>query len=102
MKREVCLGSIRDLETIPLKQYEVAGTSILVSRVGSDYYATEAHCSHQKVSLEGGELEDRILTCPGHGAKFDVATGAVRSLPAIVPLATYPVRIENENIFITI
>jgi 3-phenylpropionate/trans-cinnamate dioxygenase ferredoxin subunit len=40
--------------------------------------------------------------CPRHGAIFDVATGAALTLPAIVPLPTYPVRLEGDEIYVEV
>jgi nitrite reductase/ring-hydroxylating ferredoxin subunit len=48
---------------------------ILLSNVGGKIYATQNDCGHQRASLARGTLEGNIVTCPLHGAKFDVTTG---------------------------
>ena len=66
------------------------------------YYAISAWCSHQKASLMDGDLEDHALMCPLHGAQFDVRSGKHLSLPAVRPVAAYPVKVENGNLFIQV
>jgi len=67
-----------------------------------NFYAVEVWCSHQKVSLMNGDLEDYELMCPLHGACFDVRTGEHLSLPAVKPIASYPVRVEADRISIEV
>jgi 3-phenylpropionate/trans-cinnamate dioxygenase ferredoxin subunit len=45
-------------------------------------------------------LHGHIIVCPRHGARFDVKTGAVRSLPAYAPVPAYRVKVENGSILI--
>lgn len=47
-----------------------------------------------------GALDECRIECPRHGAYFDVTTGAALTLPAIVPLRTYAVRLDGDSIFI--
>jgi 3-phenylpropionate/trans-cinnamate dioxygenase ferredoxin subunit len=66
------------------------------------FYAVEVWCSHQKVSLMNGDLEDYELMCPLHGACFDIRTGKHLSLPAVKPIASYPVRVDGDTILIEV
>jgi 3-phenylpropionate/trans-cinnamate dioxygenase ferredoxin subunit len=45
-------------------------------------------------------LEGSRIRCPRHGALFDVTTGAALTLPAVSPLPTYAVRVENDDVFV--
>lgn len=65
-----------------------------------ELYATDDTCTHAQASLSEGGLDGHVCICPRHGARFDVRTGAVRALPAVVPLRTYPVRVEGDAILI--
>jgi len=78
----------------------VEGTDILLCNVGGEIYAVEDICTHDGGPLDQGELEESRLMCPRHGAYFDVKTGTALTLPAIVPLKTYPVRIEGDEIVV--
>jgi len=66
------------------------------------YYAVEVWCSHQKVSLINGDVDDYELMCPLHGACFDLRTGKHLSLPAVKPIDSYPVRVEEGSISIEV
>ena len=72
-------------------------TSIGVYNCGGKLYALEDRCSHDDGPLCEGdwEADECIVVCPRHGARFDLATGRPLSLPAIVPVAVYPVRVED-------
>ena len=59
------------------------------------FYATQARCTHRQGPLYEGALQGPVLTCPWHGARFDIRTGAVLRGPATVPLTTYTVTIEG-------
>ncbi len=66
------------------------------------YYAVEVWCSHQKVSLINGDLEDYELMCPLHGACFDIRSGKNLCLPAVKPIESYPVKVEDDKIFVEV
>ncbi len=70
---------------------------VLVKRDG-EIYALEDRCSHEEFPLSNGELAAGEITCALHGARFDVATGTPRALPAVMPVKTYEVRIEGEEV----
>lgn len=59
-----------------MKRVAAFGESIMLSNVGGKIYASENDCGHQRASLARGKLEGGIVTCPLHGAKFDVTTGS--------------------------
>jgi 3-phenylpropionate/trans-cinnamate dioxygenase ferredoxin subunit len=67
--------------------------SLLVINVAGKFYAIENICSHDGGELSDGEICGAEITCPRHGAKFDVTTGAVLCAPAFEDIATYPVRV---------
>ena len=49
-----------------------------------------------------GELDGARIMCPRHGATFDVRSGEALTLPAIMPLPTYPVRIDGDDVYVTL
>ncbi len=69
-------------------------------KVGDEFHAVSAWCSHEKRSLMDGELDSGELMCPAHGARFDVRTGKHLSLPAVRPIQYFATKIENDTIFI--
>ena len=67
---------------------------------GGTVYAIEDRCSHDDGPLIEGELDDQECTieCPRHGSLFDIRTGKPKTLPAYVPVDTFPVIIEDDTI----
>ena len=60
-----------------------------------DWGAVDNVCTHDGGTLGEGELDDRCVECPRHGAKFDLFTGEVKAMPAVFPVNAYPVRIRD-------
>lgn len=77
---------------------ELATTAIAVFEVEGELYAVEDACTHDGGELAGGPLQGYEITCPRHGARFDLRTGAVLAPPAYIPLRTFPVRIRDGQI----
>lgn len=65
-----------------------------------EYYAIDDVCTHDGGSLDQGYLEAYEIECPRHGARFDVRDGHVTLMPAVIPVATYPVRIEGGQVYV--
>ncbi len=76
------------------------GEGILLCNAGGSFYAIEDVCSHDGGELEQGELDGCRIECPRHGAYFDVTTGAALTFPAVTPIRTYPLRVENGDIIL--
>ncbi len=57
-------------------------------------------CSQEYSLLSEGEIRDGEVYCPKHGSRFDIRSGAARSLPAFKPVSTHDVRAENGTIFV--
>jgi 3-phenylpropionate/trans-cinnamate dioxygenase ferredoxin subunit len=74
-------------------------TPIAVYNIEGEYYAVEDTCTHDGGELAGGELHGFEVECPRHGARFDLRDGAVTAPPAVVPIATFPVHVENGGIY---
>ena len=67
-----------------------------VFNVDGNFCATQARCTHRQGPLSEGKLEGSTLTCPWHGAQFNVCTGAVLRGPAQNALKTYRVVVDGE------
>jgi len=72
--------------------------SIVVFNIGGELYAIADLCSHDDGPLGDGELDGYEVTCPRHGAMFDVRSGKVLALPAVEDIPAYPVRVVNGQI----
>lgn len=96
---------VADLHELPergLVGMEVNGQKIVLVAAGEGaYYALQDRCSHADFPLSDGELIDGDrLECQYHGAKFEVATGRAVALPAIRPVKTYEVKVEDDAVLV--
>ncbi|MCK6619070.1 MAG: non-heme iron oxygenase ferredoxin subunit [Calditrichaceae bacterium] len=84
-----------------VKVVEYDYVPIAIFKLGDHYYAIDDTCSHDEASLSEGEIvEECQIECPMHGARFDIKTGKNLSFPAVVPVKSYPVKVENGVIYL--
>ncbi|MBM4203192.1 MAG: Rieske 2Fe-2S domain-containing protein [Gammaproteobacteria bacterium] len=81
---------------------DIDGTSVLLCRSGGEYFAVKNQCTHQDAPLLGGRVRNRMVSCPLHGMRYELATGKPFGQLSHVPLATYPVRIVDGFIEIAV
>lgn len=82
------------------KSVIVDDRSVLLIRVGDDYFAIEDLCTHDGQPLADGKLESTEIECGRHGGRFSLGTGKATRMPAITPVATFSVEIRGSDIFI--
>jgi 3-phenylpropionate/trans-cinnamate dioxygenase ferredoxin subunit len=78
------------------------GKRIAVFKADGAYYAINDTCSHADASLAEGELCGYEIECMRHGARFDIRTGQNLSFPAVTPVRSYPVKLENAVIYVEV
>ncbi len=81
---------------------EVDGKPIVIFNLAGNLYAIGDVCTHDDGPLGDGDLEGEEIVCPRHGARFDLRTGKVTSMPAVVDIPAYPVRVVDGTIKIGI
>jgi len=74
---------------------EIAGKPIVIFNIAGQFYSIADVCSHDDGPVGEGDIEGYNITCPRHGAEFDVRTGQVMSMPAVVDIPAYPVRVVD-------
>ena len=94
-KEFVAVARDGDLMENGQKVVAVAGKSVLLCRSAGQIFAVENMCSHEFQPLQGGTLAHCILSCPLHGAEFDLKTGEPLGPPAFDPLLTFPIRVRD-------
>jgi 3-phenylpropionate/trans-cinnamate dioxygenase ferredoxin subunit len=83
--------------------FKAGRDEIVLCNLEGEIYALQGYCTHEELPLDGGEIDDGVLTCEWHGAQFDVRTGAVCSPPASIPLRGFPTRVDEEGrVFVTL
>jgi 3-phenylpropionate/trans-cinnamate dioxygenase ferredoxin subunit len=86
-----------------LRRVEAGGVAICVARTeAGELYAIADACTHEDWSLADGELIGNEVECPLHFSRFDVRTGAVTAPPALRPAQTFPVTVDDENIYLRV
>jgi len=74
--------------------------TVIVMNVGGEFYCVADLCSHDDGPLEDGELDGFEISCPRHGARFDVRNGRALCLPATKSIPTYIVKIVDGDIYV--
>ena len=93
--------NVAELDDGQIVQINLEGREpIALYKVEGQFYATEDTCSHGAASLSEGDIEDFDVICPFHDGGFDVRTGEVTIPPCVTPIASYPVSVEGDTVFI--
>jgi len=95
-------GTLDDIPAgrVKLLLYEPDELRIAVCNVDGEYYAIEDVCTHDGGPLDQGDLEGDEIECPRHGARFNVRTGDATLMPAVMPVRTFPIKIEGDRVLV--
>jgi 3-phenylpropionate/trans-cinnamate dioxygenase ferredoxin subunit len=80
--------------------FEFGGGRFALFDIGGTIYCIEDVCTHDDGPVAEGPVHDNVIECPRHGARFDIRTGAVLSMPAVVPVRTFPVKVEGGDVLV--
>jgi 3-phenylpropionate/trans-cinnamate dioxygenase ferredoxin subunit len=96
------VGKASDIPPGEARRFVVDRIEIAVANCDGEFLAVDDICSHAEYSLSDGEVDpdDCTIECPKHGSTFDLHTGRPRTLPATVPVATFPVKVEGDTLLI--
>ncbi len=98
----VKVAELDDLDDGELIAVEIDGEPVCLTKVDGTVYAFTGTCTHIGGPLNEGELDDDIVTCPWHGAQFNVRTGKVLRGPARQDIQTYALRLEGDSILVSL
>ena len=98
----VRVAALEDLPPNTLLMVEHGDIKICLANADGQVYAFQDNCTHRDFPLSAGVIEDGTVECAWHGARFDMASGRATRLPAIKPIVTYDVRVENGDIFVAL
>ena len=94
--------ALADLPAEGVIGVEVAGTPVAVVRAGGEVFALRDVCSHEEVPLSEGDVYDHTIECWLHGSCFDLRSGKPTGPPATKPVATYPVKIDGDDVLVAL
>ena len=101
----VRICGVDDVPAGEVRRFSLDGREVAVVNLGDEgFRAVDAVCSHAHYYLDEGEVdvEERTIECPKHGSTFDLETGKPTSLPALVPVEAFAVKVENDNVMIEV
>jgi len=100
---KVRVASVGELPVESLKAVRVDDTEICLAHAeDGNFYAINDVCTHENFLLSLGELFGLDVECPQHGSRFNLKTGKVTGLPAVIPTTTYPVTVEGSDVFVEV
>ena len=82
------------------KRVVINGIPIALFLVSGKIYAIADTCTHEHASLSEGEVQNCVVTCPRHGAQFELETGRAITLPAYIDAKRFNVSAEGDIIYV--
>ena len=92
-----------DVELEDLIRFDFEDRTFAIYRSPDDnFFCTDGLCTHEQVHLEDGLVMGDIIECPMHNGRFNYKTGEAKRAPACENLKTFPVKVENDEVFIQV
>ncbi len=91
-----------ELDANGSRAVEIDGVKVLVCNAGGEFYAVENQCTHQASELTGGRIRNCFISCPLHGARFDLRDGSTKGQLTQIPLKTFPVRVTDGQVEVAV
>ncbi len=98
----VTVARVEEIPAGQMKYVDVRGVPVALCNVEGHMFAVGNLCTHDDGPLSGGSLDGYAIECPRHGARFDVRNGRVLCLPAAVPIPSYPVKIQDGQVLVSV
>ena len=98
----ILVGDANQIEFEDVLRFDHLNKTYCIYQLEDGYYATDGICTHEAVHLEDALVMDGEIECPMHQGIFDIKSGAAISPPACDDLKTYPVKVENDQVYIFI
>jgi NADPH-dependent 2,4-dienoyl-CoA reductase/sulfur reductase-like enzyme/nitrite reductase/ring-hydroxylating ferredoxin subunit len=100
--KDVTVAKTSELAEGEMKQLSANGAEILLACAGGKFHAVGAHCTHYGAPLVEGVLSGERIVCPWHHACFNVTTGEIQEPPALDQLASFDVKVENDQVIVRV
>ncbi|MFO7591664.1 MAG: non-heme iron oxygenase ferredoxin subunit [Acidimicrobiia bacterium] len=104
MSTEVRVCAVGDVASGSSRRFDVDGHRLAIVHIDDAWYVVGDECSHEDYSLSEGDVwaEECEIECPKHGSTFSLATGEPQTLPASKPIPVYAVRIDADDVLVTL
>jgi NADPH-dependent 2,4-dienoyl-CoA reductase/sulfur reductase-like enzyme/nitrite reductase/ring-hydroxylating ferredoxin subunit len=100
MSQKFVVAHIDDLQDGDMKEVEVGGIKILLTRLDGTFFAIGGECSHYGGPLAQGVLSGMHVTCPWHQARFHIKTGELLAPPALDSMSRFETRVEKDKVIV--
>ncbi len=95
--------AIDEIEDEDVMPFESEGKAYAIFRTADgEISAGDGYCTHERQMLCQGLVMGSVIECPKHNGRFDVRSGQALGAPVIVNLKMYPVKIENEHVYVDV
>jgi len=93
---------VEDVPAGKMQLVEVDDRLVIIFNVDGRYHCIDDVCTHDGGPLSDGELEGCQITCPRHGAKFDITNGQAITMPATQATGSHEVKLDDGNLYVKI
>jgi len=95
---KVCAAD--DIDEEDVIQFDYGNKAYAVYNTEKGFFATDGICTHEHQELADGLVIGTVIECPLHQGRFEITNGQALGAPVCVDLKTYPVKVENNEVFI--
>ena len=94
------VAAVADIEQEGVIRVDIGDQTFAIYHTASGFYATDGICTHDYAHLADGLVMGEIIECPMHQGRFHIPSGRAELEPACIDLQTYPIKVENYNVYI--
>jgi 3-phenylpropionate/trans-cinnamate dioxygenase ferredoxin subunit len=102
MSEFVAVAKVTDIPDPGKQTLEVRERVVVLLHVDGKFYCIDDVCTHDGGPLGDGSLDDHQISCPRHGAKFDIRNGKALTMPATIDTITHEVKIEGDTVWVKV
>ncbi|MET0670708.1 MAG: non-heme iron oxygenase ferredoxin subunit [Xanthobacteraceae bacterium] len=102
MSTRVELCKADDVAAGTALRVEAGGVVVAVFNIEGEFYVIDDACTHGPGSLSEGYIDGDVIECNFHNGQFDIKTGEVVSPPCMIPVKTYPTKVEGGTVVIEV
>ena len=97
------VASVDEVPADSMKHVDAGTTPVCLAHAeDGNFYALNDVCTHEEFSLSDGELWGMDVECPQHGSRFNLQTGKVTGLPAVIAAKTYQVKVDGSDVYVEV